>query len=107
MSPNKTGTRMTSNWTVAAPRFLHRLKPVPPWCTLVHGTALCKLEPGLGGTGFSLCHLVIRFWFLMPTRSYKFRLLLVFKPFFLCLLLRHGRQKWLDRIRQLSLFVRR
>src|SRR5438552_201912 len=118
MSPNKTGTSMTSNCTVAAPRFLHRLEPVPPLCRLEtlaalcklgHVTALYRLELGfsLGGTGFSLCcNLVVRFWFLMPTRSYKFRLLLALGPFFLGLLLLHGRQKWLDSIRQLSLFVR-
>src|SRR5258706_16103885 len=72
-------------------------------------TPLCKLEHGLnlGGTGFSLCKLVIRFWFLMPTRSYKFRLLVILGPFFLGLFLRDSRQKWLDRIRQLSLFVGR
>src|SRR5258708_4145894 len=113
MSPNKTGTRMTSNWTVAAPRFLWgrlvtcgRLA-IGPFGEALQATRRLTIGGRLPTCPTISARLVIRFWFLVPTRSYKFRLLLVLRPFFLRLLLLHSRQKWLDRIRQLSLFVRR
>src|SRR5258708_26652597 len=113
MSPNKTGTRMTSNCRVAAPWRTHSCVPRRDSSRRLFGideNSQAGVEMSLDAARMSACgtvRLVIRFWFLVPTRSYKFRLLLVLRPFFLRLLLFHRRQKWLDRIPHLSLFIMR